>query len=102
MNGRTIKDGKIIVNSLSDMTSKIKSWDESDTTIVYAPFDKVWYFISKVFLGKRGLNYFSYVDKSLIGRHDNPKVNLRNEEVHEKVNAKTKEDLIQKVLTILR
>lgn len=91
----------IKATSLDDMISKVKEWNGDNLIIYYVSYSSGYYFKYKVYLG-HNKNYFAYIDSELVGRHDNWRVDLTKDEIHESVSTNTKEELIDKVVAILK
>lgn len=96
-----LHDESIKVNSVDELVSKIRNWNGENITYFYKPWDRIWYFTTVVTLGSK-YNYYGFIDKTLTGRHENPNVDLKKQEVHEKVYSKDIEELKQKVINILK
>ena len=97
-----IQDAKVVkCSDYSELIWKIRYWDGVDTTFIYSPYDPVYYFTYRVFMGVKG-NYFAYIEKILHGRHPNYTVDLSKQNIKTSVRGKTSQELISEVIRVLR
>lgn len=92
----------VVVRSIDDLISKIKSWNgETTTNYIYSPKSSGWYFDYFITMGHK-YSYYAYIKKTAHGRHDNPNVDISRQNIDKTVTAKTAQELIDQVVRILK
>lgn len=84
-------------SNTEELRRHILTFDNDRLSLVQYNYDAVYYFSVRIVMGRK-YSWYAFVDIDSYGVHPNINIDLKKKEVHKKIKASSREELIDKVL----